>query len=78
MSYPHGTADPIGELGALAQERDLWLHVDACIGGWVLYYWNKLGHKTVPFDFHDVPGVTTISLDLHKYGYCPKVYFFKG
>jgi sphinganine-1-phosphate aldolase len=47
------------------------MHVDACIGGWVLPYFAKLGADVPPFDFR-VPGVTSISVDLHKYAYCPK------
>lgn len=71
-AYPHGAADPIPELGQLAEEAGAWLHVDACIGGWVLPYWRKLGVDTVPFDFKEVPGVSSISVDLHKYAFCPK------
>lgn len=70
-SYPHGVVDPIPELGALAQERGLLLHVDACVGGWLLPFWRRLGAAHPDFDF-SVPGVTSISVDLHKYGFCPK------
>ena len=70
-SYAHGVVDPIKALGELAQEHDLWLHVDACVGGWLLPYYRRLGVEVEPFDF-SVPGVTTISLDLHKYAFAPK------
>jgi glutamate/tyrosine decarboxylase-like PLP-dependent enzyme len=71
VSYAHGVIDPIPELGRLAIERDLLLHVDGCIGGFVLPYFARLGRKVTPFDF-TVPGVTSISMDFHKYAYCPK------
>jgi sphinganine-1-phosphate aldolase len=63
--------DPIAELGALAQERGLGLHVDACVGGFMLPFVEKLGYPVPPFDFR-VPGVTSMSADLHKYGYAAK------
>lgn len=69
--YPHGVVDPIAELGALAQERGLGLHVDACVGGFMLPFVERLGYPVPPFDFR-VPGVTSISADLHKYGYAAK------
>jgi len=70
-SYAHGVIDPIPELGALAEERGLWLHVDACVGGWLLPYYRRLGEPVADFDFA-VPGVTSISMDLHKYAFVPK------
>lgn len=70
-SYPHGMIDPIEEMGALAREYDLLLHVDACMGGFLLPFARKLGHAIPPFDF-SAPGVTSISADLHKYGYAAK------
>lgn len=69
--YAHGVVDPIPEMGALAQEHGLLLHVDACIGGFVLPYFRKLGVAVPDFDF-TVPGVTSISMDLHKYACTPK------
>jgi sphinganine-1-phosphate aldolase len=69
--YPHGVIDPIADLGALAQERGILCHVDACFGGFMLPWVEKLGHTLPPFDFR-VPGVTSISADLHKYGYAAK------
>jgi sphinganine-1-phosphate aldolase len=71
VSYPHGVVDPIPELGALAAERGCLLHVDACIGGWLLPYLRRLGADIGDFDL-SVPGVTSISMDLHKYAYTPK------
>ena len=66
-SYAHGVIDPIAELGALAAERGIRCHVDACIGGWVLPHLDGVA----PWSF-TVPGVTSISVDLHKYAYTPK------
>ena len=70
-SYAHGVVDPIEALAAEALPRGLRLHVDACIGGWVLPWAERLGHEVPPWDFR-VPGVTSISADLHKYAYTPK------
>lgn len=70
-SYPHGVVDPIRELAALAQERGILFHVDACVGGFVLPFVKKLGYEIPDFDF-SVAGVTSISADLHKYGYAAK------
>jgi len=69
--YPFGVIDPIEELAALAAERDISFHTDACLGGFVLPFFERLGAAVPPFDFR-VPGVTTISADVHKYGYCTK------
>lgn len=70
-SYAHGVIDPIEEIGALALQHNLLLHVDACIGGWVLPFLRQLEVDVAPFDFQ-VPGVTSISVDLHKYAFAPK------
>jgi glutamate/tyrosine decarboxylase-like PLP-dependent enzyme len=70
-SYAHGVVDPIRELGKIALEKDLPLHVDACMGGFMLPYLKRLGEPIPDFDF-SVPGVTSISMDLHKYAYTPK------
>ncbi len=70
-AYPHGVVDPIKELGELALERDINLHVDACLGGFMLPFLERLNYPVPPFDFR-VPGVTSISADLHKYGYSAK------
>ncbi len=69
--YPFGVVDPIPELAAIARERELWFHVDACLGSFLLPFWERLGEPVPPFDFR-VPGVTTMSADVHKYGYCTK------
>ena len=71
VTYPHGMVDPIGEIAALAQERNLWLHVDACLGGLMLPFLKRLGNDIPSYDF-SVPGVTSISADIHKYAYTPK------
>lgn len=70
-SYPHGVVDPIRELAALAQEHGLLFHTDACIGGFMLPFVRKLGYPVPDFDL-SVPGVTSISADLHKYAYAAK------
>lgn len=67
-NYPTGALDPIGELGRLAVDRGLPLHVDACLGGFALAWWPD---PLPAWDFR-VPGVASISADLHKYGYAPK------
>ena len=69
--YPRGVVDPITELGALAKENGIGLHVDACLGGYLLPFVRKLGYDIPDFDF-SVPGVTSISADIHKYGYGAK------
>jgi glutamate/tyrosine decarboxylase-like PLP-dependent enzyme len=70
-AYPHGVMDPIEEIAALAKRNNILCHVDACIGGFLLPFIKDLGYKISPFDFA-VDGVTSISADLHKYGYSPK------
>ena len=67
-NYGYGTVDPITELGELALERDIGLHVDGCLGGFILPWGRELGYDIPLFDFR-VPGVTTISADTHKYAY---------
>lgn len=69
--YPQGVIDPIADIGALAEEKELPFHVDACIGGFVVPWVEKLGYPIPPFDFR-VPGVTSMSADLHKYGFGAK------
>jgi glutamate/tyrosine decarboxylase-like PLP-dependent enzyme len=70
-SYSQGVIDPIEEIGEVAQEKNLLFHVDACVGGLHLSFMRKLGYDLPAFDFI-VPGVTSLSADLHKYGYAAK------
>lgn len=70
-SYPHGRIDPITELAEISKSRDLWLHVDACWGGFVSPFATMLGYQLPEWDFA-VEGVTSISVDLHKFGYTAK------
>jgi glutamate/tyrosine decarboxylase-like PLP-dependent enzyme len=68
-NYPYGTIDPIAALSDIAVERGVGLHVDGCLGGWILPWGQDLGYTDIPvFDFR-LPGVTSISADTHKYGY---------
>jgi glutamate/tyrosine decarboxylase-like PLP-dependent enzyme len=69
--YPHGIVDPIEGLSEVALKKKVPLHVDACVGGYLLPFVEKLGHEVPPWDFR-VPGVTSISADIHKYGYAAK------
>lgn len=71
-NYGYGTIDPIAELSDLAVEKGVPLHVDGCLGGFILPFGEELGHDIPVFDFR-LPGVTSISADTHKYGYA-----FKG
>ncbi|MYS25069.1 Glutamate or tyrosine decarboxylase, partial [Streptomyces sp. DvalAA-14] len=72
-SYAHGVIDPVAEVAAAAAERGVLCHVDACIGGWYLGH-RRLARDIAPPPAFDlaVPGVTSLSVDLHKYGYTPK------
>jgi glutamate/tyrosine decarboxylase-like PLP-dependent enzyme len=70
-AYPQGVIDPVGAIAALAAARGITCHVDACMGGITLPMLERLGYPIPPFDFR-VPGVTSISVDLHKYGYTAK------
>jgi sphinganine-1-phosphate aldolase len=71
VSYAHGVVDPIRELGQLALEKELLLHVDACMGGFLLPYFRRLDAPVPDFDF-SVPGVTSMSMDFHKYAFAAK------
>ncbi len=71
MTYPHGIVDPIEEMGEIAAGKNIWLHVDSCLGGLILPFVKKLGYDVPAFDF-SVPGVTSMSADLHKYGFAAK------
>ena len=70
-TYPHGLIDPIPALGKLALEHGLGLHVDGCLGGFIIPWAADLGYDVPPFDLA-VPGVTSMSADTHKYGYALK------
>jgi len=70
-NYPYGVIDPLDKLSDLALEHKVGLHVDGCLGGFILPWIEKLGYEIPPFDFR-LPGVTTMSCDTHKYGYALK------
>ena len=70
-SYPFGVTDPISEIAALAEKYGLWLHVDACHGGFIFPFARKLGYPIPDYDFA-VSGVMSISVDVHKLGYANK------
>ncbi|MEW6031040.1 MAG: aminotransferase class V-fold PLP-dependent enzyme [Chloroflexota bacterium] len=70
-SFPHGAIDPIEELSELARQHGIGFHVDACLGGFVLPWAERLGYPVPKFDFR-LPGVTSMSADTHKYGYAAK------
>jgi glutamate/tyrosine decarboxylase-like PLP-dependent enzyme len=70
-SYPHGVIDPIEPLSELARERGIGFHTDACLGGFLLPFAERLGHPVPAFDFR-LPGVASMSADTHKYGYAAK------
>jgi glutamate/tyrosine decarboxylase-like PLP-dependent enzyme len=70
--YPYGVIDDIPAIAGLAASRGVLCHVDACLGGWMLPFWEELGEPVPPWNL-SVPGVTSISADVHKYGYT-----FKG
>ncbi|XP_015798065.1 sphingosine-1-phosphate lyase 1 [Nothobranchius furzeri] len=69
--FPHGIMDPVEEVAKLAVRYNVPLHVDACLGGFLIVFMAKAGYSLAPFDFR-VKGVTSISADTHKYGYAPK------
>ncbi|KGF69049.1 hypothetical protein LL06_13020 [Hoeflea sp. BAL378] len=79
--FPHGVIDDIEALSSLAVARGVWLHVDACVGGWIAPFFAMNGRPTPAFDFR-FAGVRSISADLHKFGFCPKpastVFFRNG
>ena len=70
-NWPYACVDPIEELGKIAIEKDLWLHVDACVGAYILPFFRELGENIPAYDL-TVDGVRSMSGDLHKYGYAPK------
>lgn len=69
--FPHGVMDPIEDIAKLAKKYNTGLHVDACLGGFLIPFMKKAGFDIPPFDF-SVDGVTSISCDTHKYGFSPK------
>ncbi len=70
--YPYGVIDHVADVAAAASAAGVLCHVDACLGGWLLPFWARLGEPVPPWDLR-VPGVTSLSADVHKYGYA-----FKG
>jgi sphinganine-1-phosphate aldolase len=70
-TYPQGVVDPIADIAELALERGILCHVDACMGGFLLPFLTRLNRFSEPFDFC-LPGVTSMSADVHKYGYASK------
>ncbi|SMN20835.1 similar to Saccharomyces cerevisiae YDR294C DPL1 Dihydrosphingosine phosphate lyase [Maudiozyma saulgeensis] len=71
-NFPHGINDDVEGLGKLAQKHNLRLHIDCCLGSFIVAFMEKAGFQNVPiFDFR-IPGVTSISCDTHKYGFAPK------
>lgn len=69
--FPHGVVDPIEAIAGIAEDHDLWMHVDACVGGFVLPFARRLQYPVPPFDF-SLPPVRSMSADLHKYGFAAK------
>ncbi len=70
-NWPYGTVDPVKEVAEFAADSNVLLHVDACLGGYILPFLERLGENVPEYDFR-VEGVTSMSMDLHKYGYTPK------
>jgi sphinganine-1-phosphate aldolase len=66
--YPYGVIDHVSDVAAAAAEAGVLCHVDACLGGWLLPFWERLGEPVPPWNL-SVPGVTSLSADVHKYGY---------
>lgn len=71
-SYPYGSLDPVEEVAAACADAGVDLHVDACIGGWILPFWREADGSALPLWDFRVAGVTSLSADLHKFGYAPK------
>ena len=79
-NYPYGVIDPIREIAEYTSDAGVLLHVDACIGGFILPFMEMLGEPVDLYDFR-VEGVTSLSMDAHKYGYTPKgvsIILFRG
>jgi sphinganine-1-phosphate aldolase len=74
-TFPHGVVDPVDQISTMLEKfPNVWLHVDCCLGGFILPWLEKIGQFNKRFDFR-VPRVMSISADLHKYGYGPKGLF---
>ena len=71
VNWPYGTMDDITQLASLALKRNIYCHVDCCLGSFMLPFMEKLGYSIPPYDFR-IPGVTSLSCDTHKYGLAPK------
>lgn len=71
VNFPYGAVDPIADMAEIARRRGVGMHVDACLGGFFLPWVEQLGVPVPPFDFR-VPGVTSLSVCTHKYGFAPK------
>ena len=71
ICYPYGVVDPIEDIAAIADEHGILMHVDACLGGFMLPFVEKLGYSVPVWDFR-AKGVTSMSADVHKYGYAAK------
>ncbi|XP_076453528.1 sphingosine-1-phosphate lyase 1-like [Babylonia areolata] len=70
-AFPHGIIDDVQAVAALGEKYNIPVHVDCCLGGFLVPFMDKAGYPVDPFDFR-LPGVTSISADTHKYGYAPK------
>jgi sphinganine-1-phosphate aldolase len=70
-TFPHGVIDDIAALSSIALQHDIGFHTDACLGGFIIPFAEKLGYKVPVIDFR-LPGVTSMSVDTHKYGYAAK------
>ncbi|CAJ0830396.1 10104_t:CDS:10 [Entrophospora sp. SA101] len=70
-NFPHGIMDDIPSLASIAKKYDIGMHVDCCLGSFLVPFLEEAGFPAQPFDFR-IDGVTSISCDTHKYGFAPK------